>query len=129
MNITIGALAHVDAGKTSLAESILFLTKSISNKGRVDHEDAFLDYNSLEKQKGITIYNKEAKFNYQNNNYTYVDTPGHSDLAYEANRAIKILDCAILIISAIEDIPSDTIKQFNNLKKKSFDFIKKIVNL
>lgn len=116
MNITIGALAHVDAGKTSLAESILYFSNSISNKGRVDHEDAFLDYNTLEKQKGITIYNKEAKFTYKNNNYIYVDTPGHSDLAYEANRAIKILDCAILIVSAIEDIPSDTIKQFNNLK-------------
>lgn len=116
MNITIGALAHVDAGKTSLAESILYLTSSIQNKGRVDHEDAFLDYNPLEKQKGITIYNKEARFKYRDNNYIYVDTPGHNDLAYEANRAIKVLDCAILIISAIEDIPSDTIKQFKNLK-------------
>lgn len=115
MKITIGALAHVDAGKTSLSESILYLTSAIRNKGRVDHKNAFLDYNSLEKEKGITIFNKEARFSYKDNEYIYLDTPGHSDLQYEANRAINILDCAIIIISAIEEIPSDTIKMFTNL--------------
>ena len=123
MKITIGALAHVDAGKTSLADSILFLTNTINHKGRVDHQDSFFDYNPLEKTKGITIYNKEATFKYKDNEYIYLDTPGHSDLAYEANRSIKILDCAILIISAIEDIPSDTIKQFNNLKSYNIPII------
>lgn len=115
MKITIGALAHVDAGKTTLSESILYKTNSIRNKGRVDHKDTFLDYYKLEKEKGITIYNKQAIFTYKDKEYIYVDTPGHSDLAFETNRAISILDCAILIVSALEDIPTDTIKHFNNL--------------
>ena len=115
MNITIGALAHVDAGKTSLSESILFLTNQLKNKGKIDNKNTFLDYNTLEKLKGITIYNKEARFSYKDNDYIYVDTPGHNELSYESNRAIRVLDCAILIVSAIEQLPSDTIKQFNNL--------------
>ncbi|MDO4940602.1 MAG: NYN domain-containing protein [Erysipelotrichaceae bacterium] len=115
MKITIGALAHVDAGKTTLSESILYKTNTIRHKGRVDHNDSFLDFYKLEKEKGITIYNKQAIFSYKNKDYIYVDTPGHSDLVYETNRAISILDCAILIVSAIEQIPIDTIKQFNNL--------------
>lgn len=115
MKITIGALAHVDAGKTTLSESILYKTKAIRHKGRVDHSDSFLDFYRLEKEKGITIYNKQAIYKYKEKEYIYLDTPGHSDLAYETNRAISILDCAILIISAIEEIPIDTIKQFNNL--------------
>jgi len=116
MFVTIGALAHVDAGKTTLCESILYKTKAIASKGRVDHQDAFLDYNVLERQKGITIYNKEARFVYKDKDYIYLDTPGHSDLASIANQAIKVLDAAILIIAGNEDIPLDTIKQFNNLK-------------
>lgn len=123
MKITIGALAHVDAGKTTLSESILYLTGSIRNKGRVDHLDAFLDYNSLEKEKGITIYNKQALFTYKDKDYIYLDTPGHNDLAYEANRAISILDCAILIIDGNEDIPSDTIKLFNNLNEQNIPIL------
>lgn len=115
MKITIGALAHVDAGKTSLAETILYKTNTIRKIGRVDHKDSFLDFNNLEKEKGITVFNKQANFVYKDKEYIYLDTPGHSDLAYESNRAIKILDCAILIISAIDQIPSDTIAQFNNL--------------
>lgn len=115
MKITIGALAHVDAGKTTLSESILYKTNTIRHKGRVDHSDSFLDFYKLEKEKGITIYNKQAIYKYKDKEYIYLDTPGHSDLAYETNRAISILDCAILIISAIEEIPIDTIKQFNNL--------------
>lgn len=115
MKITIGALAHVDAGKTTLSESILFKTNVIRKKGRVDSKDSFLDYDSIEKEKGITIYNKLANFKYKDKEYIYIDTPGHSDLAYESNRAINILDCAILLVSAIEEIPVDTIKRFNSL--------------
>lgn len=115
MKITIGALAHVDAGKTTLSESILYKTNVLRKKGRVDNSDSFLDFNNIEKEKGITVYNKQASFNYKDKSYIYLDTPGHSDLDYESNRAISILDCAIIIISAIEDIPLDTIKKFNNL--------------
>jgi len=115
MKITIGALAHVDAGKTTLSESILYKTNVIRSKGRVDNKDSFLDYYNIEKQKGITVYNKQANFKYKNKDYIYIDTPGHNDLAYETSRALSILDVAILIVSAIDDIPSDTIKKFNNL--------------
>lgn len=115
MKITIGALAHVDAGKTTLSESILYKTNVIRNKGRVDNKDSFLDYSSIEKEKGITVFNKQASFKYKDNDFIYIDTPGHTDLDYESNRAIKILDCAILLISAIEEIPFDTIKKFNSL--------------
>lgn len=113
--ITLGALAHVDAGKTSLSESLLFKTNTIRNKGRVDNSNAFLDFNSIEKDRGITIYNKEARFNYHNTSYIYLDTPGHIDLKSETSRAIKVIDYAILIVSAIDPIFNDTIKTFNNL--------------
>ena len=114
MKITIGALAHVDAGKTSLAETILYKTNSIRTKGNIDNKDTFLDFNYLEKEKGITIYNKQANFVYKDSEYIYIDTPGHTDLTYETNRALNILDCAILILSSIEDIPIDSITKFNN---------------
>lgn len=115
MKLTIGALAHVDAGKTTLCESILYKTNALRKKGRVDNKDAFLDFNNIEKEKGITVFNKQANFKYKDNDYIYIDTPGHNDLEYESNRAVSILDCAIILISAIEDIPIDTIKKFNNL--------------
>lgn len=111
----IGALAHVDAGKTTLCEALLYKTNTIRNKGRVDHEDSFLDYNKEERNKGITIYNKEARFSYKDRNYIYLDTPGHNELRSESNRAIKVIDVALLIINGAEDIPSDTISLFDNL--------------
>ena len=113
--LIVGALAHVDAGKTTLCEAILYKTNTIRTKGRVDHQDAFLDYDSQEKEKGITIFNKEARFSYKNKEYIYLDTPGHNELRSESNRAIKVIDVALLIINAAEDIPSDTISLFNNL--------------
>ncbi len=112
----IGALAHVDAGKTSLAESFLYITSTLKNKGRVDHQDAFLDYNNQERLKGITIFNKEARFNYENREYIYVDTPGHDDFRYEANRSLKILDAAILIISALDANYVTTLPLFHSLE-------------
>lgn len=115
MKIIIGALAHVDAGKTTLAESILYKTNSLRKKGNIDNANCFLDFNEIEKQKGITIFNKQAQFKYKDKEYIYIDTPGHNDLAYESSRAINILDCAIVLISAIEDIPLDTINKFNYL--------------
>lgn len=121
--IIIGALAHVDAGKTTLCEAILYKTNTIKNKGRVDHSDAFLDFNSQEREKGITIYNKEARFSYKGKEYIYLDTPGHSELRQETNRAIKVIDIALLIINGAEDIPSDTISQFNNLINRQIPII------
>lgn len=93
--IVIGCLGHVDAGKTTLSEGLLYYTKSINSLGRVDHKDAFLDFNQLEKNKGITIFSKTARFNYEDTEFIYVDTPGHTELIDETNRTLKILDAAI----------------------------------
>ena len=123
MRTTIGAFAHVDAGKTTLSESILYKTNVIRNKGRVDNANSFLDYNSIEKEKGITVFNKLANFSYENHDYIYLDTPGHNDLGNESNRALDVIDCAIVLISAIEDIPTDTIKKFNELLKYNIPII------
>ena len=115
MKIVIGALAHVDAGKTTLAEAILYNTNTIRQMGRVDKADAFLDYNSIERQRGITVFNKEARFSYKDKDYIYFDTPGHSELSLEKQRAYNILDIALLIISAADGVTSDTVKTYNEL--------------
>lgn len=127
--IVIGALAHVDAGKTTLAESILFLTGITRNKGRVDNKDTFLDFNQIEKEKGITVFSKQAHFSNKEKEFVYLDTPGHNELAYETNRALKVLDAAILIVSAIENIQTDTIKKFldlNNYNIPIYIFVNKM---
>lgn len=115
MKTIIGALAHVDAGKTTLAEAILFNTSSINEMGRVDKADAFLDFNNLERKRGITIFNKEARFTYKNKDYIYFDTPGHSELSKEKERSLNVIDVALLIISATEGVTSDSIKTYNEL--------------
>ncbi|MBR4471875.1 MAG: NYN domain-containing protein [Erysipelotrichaceae bacterium] len=117
--IVIGAFAHVDAGKTTLSEAILHKCGAIRKIGRVDHEDSFLDFNTYERAKGITVFSKEARFSYQQKDYVYVDTPGHLDFAGEVNRSLKILDLAILIVDAGSSIPADTIRRFNHLKTLS----------
>ena len=110
--IIIGAYAHVDGGKTTLSESILHKCGVLKESGRVDHEDSFLDYNAFERQKGITVFAKEARFSYQNKDFIYVDTPGHLDFVGEVNRSFAILDAAILIIDGSAAIPADTIRRF-----------------
>ncbi|MBQ6217795.1 MAG: NYN domain-containing protein [Erysipelotrichaceae bacterium] len=114
--IIIGAYAHVDAGKTTLSEAMLHKCGAIRNIGRVDHEDSFLDYDSFERRKGITVYTKQARFSYKDKNYVYVDTPGHLDFAGEVERSYEILDAAILIIDASAPVPADTIRRFSYLK-------------
>ena len=99
-NITIGILAHVDAGKTTLTESILFKTGMIRSLGRVDHQDAFLDTEALEKKRGITIFSKMARFSAGEQNVTLLDTPGHVDFSPEMERTLRVLDYAVLVISA-----------------------------
>lgn len=112
----IGVYAHVDAGKTTLSEAILHHCGTTSRFGRVDHEDSFLDYDPYEREKGITVYTKEARFSYKEKDYIYIDTPGHLDFAGEVNRSFEILDLAILIIDASAPIPADTIRRFSHLK-------------
>lgn len=127
--IVIGALADVDAGKTTLAESLLYKSGMIRKKGRVDHKDTFLDFDKIEKEKGITLFNKEAFFKYDNQDFIYIDTPGHKDFIAERQRAFKILDYAILVVSAIEQNLTNTKIIYEELKRnkiKTFIFLNKM---
>ena len=104
----IGILAHVDAGKTTLAESMLYLTGSIRKLGRVDHKDAFLDTYELERARGITIFSKQAVFAYKDMEVTLLDTPGHVDFSAEMERTLQVLDYAILVISGSDGVQGHT---------------------
>ncbi len=104
--IVIGILAHVDAGKTTLSESLLYLTGQIRHLGRVDHQDAFLDYDKQERDRGITIFSKQANFQYKDTEFILVDTPGHVDFSSEMERTLQILDYAIVVISGLDGIQS-----------------------
>ena len=99
-HICVGLLAHVDAGKTTLAERILFLTGSVRKLGRVDHQDAFLDTDDMERARGITIFSKEARFSLGEFDVALLDTPGHVDFSAEMERTLQVLDYAVLVISA-----------------------------
>lgn len=107
-NICVGLLAHVDAGKTSLTESLLYNAKIIRKMGRVDHQNAYLDYDVQERERGITIYSKEVHFDYQDTHFCLIDTPGHVDFSSEMERCLSVLDYAILIISATDKVQSHT---------------------
>lgn len=106
--LSIGILAHVDAGKTTLSEAILYLCGKIKSLGRVDHKNTFFDNFELEKSRGITIFSKYTFFNWKNTSFTLIDTPGHVDFSPEMERTLQILDAAILIISATDGIQSHT---------------------
>lgn len=106
--LIIGILAHVDAGKTTLAESMLYQTGSIRKLGRVDHKDAFLDTYELERARGITIFSKQAEFTIKDIEVTLLDTPGHVDFSAEMERTLQVLDYAILVISGSEGIQGHT---------------------
>ena len=103
-NICVGLLAHVDAGKTTLSEALLFCTGSRRTLGRVDHGDAFLDTHALERARGITIFSKQALLHTEHLDITLLDTPGHVDFSSEAERVMPILDCAILVISGTDGV-------------------------
>ena len=104
--LTIGILAHVDAGKTTLSEALLYTSGNIRKLGRVDKRDAFLDTYTLEKERGITIFSKQAVLNTADTSITLIDTPGHADFSPEAERTLQILDGAILVISASDGVQS-----------------------
>ncbi len=106
--LTTGIMAHVDAGKTTLTEAMLFLTGNIRRLGRVDHGDAFLDTQELERERGITIYAKQAILRRGDLELTLVDTPGHVDFSAETERALQVLDCAILVVSAADGVQGHT---------------------
>ena len=93
--IALGILAHVDSGKTTLSEAMLYTAGEIRTLGRVDHRDAFLDTNEIEKDRGITIFSKQAVINLENTQITLLDTPGHVDFSAEMERTLQILDYAV----------------------------------
>ena len=125
----IGILAHVDAGKTTLSEAMLYITGTIRTLGRVDHGSAFLDTFALERQRGITIFSKQAKLDLPGGLHaTLLDTPGHVDFSAEMERTLDVLDCAVLVISAPAGVQSHTVTLWRLLRQKripTFVFINK----
>lgn len=116
--LTVGILAHVDAGKTTLSEAILYRGGALRTLGRVDHADAFLDTHSLERERGITIFNKQAVLTVNDTEITLVDTPGHVDFAAEAERTLQVLDCAILVISGPDGPQGHTLTLWRLLESR-----------
>lgn len=106
--LILGILAHVDAGKTTLSEALLFTAGAIKKAGRVDKKDAFLDNYELERERGITIFSKQAVFSYEDLRITLLDTPGHVDFSTEMERTLQVLDAAVLLISAADGVQSHT---------------------
>lgn len=115
--ICIGILAHVDAGKTTLSESILYLCGSIRRPGRVDHGDAFLDTYALERSRGITIFSKQAVLRLGDTAVTLLDTPGHVDFSAEMERTLQVLDYAVLVISGADGVQGHTRTLWNLLRR------------
>ena len=106
--LVVGILAHVDAGKTTLSEQILYKCGAIGKVGRVDHQNTFLDTHSLEKERGITIFSKQALFSLPDFEITLLDTPGHVDFSSEMERTLQVLDYAILVINGADGVQSHT---------------------
>ena len=111
----IGLLAHVDAGKTTLSEALLYVSGARRTLGRVDHADAFLDTHALERARGITIFSKQARLETAHRIVTLVDTPGHVDFSAEAERVLPVLDCAVLVIGG--QLQAHTLTLWNLLQR------------
>ena len=125
----LGLLAHVDAGKTTLSEALLYMAGARRTLGRVDHGDAFLDTHALERARGITIFSKQARFQTAHRDVTLVDTPGHVDFSAEAERTMPILDCAVLVISGTDGIQAHTLTLWRLLERyqvPTFLFVNKM---
>ena len=106
--LAVGILAHVDAGKTTLSEALLYTSGRIRTLGRVDHKNTYLDTNAVERERGITIFSKQARFSLADCEFILLDTPGHVDFSPEAERVLSLLDYAILLISAPDGVQSHT---------------------
>ena len=127
--LVIGILAHVDAGKTTLSEAMLYTSGAIRSLGRVDHQDAFLDTDSQERARGITIFSKQAEFEFGNMKVQLLDTPGHVDFSTEMERTLSVLDYAFLVISGKDGVQGHTSTLWKLLKKyniPTFLFINKM---
>ena len=115
--LAVGLLAHVDAGKTTLSEALLYCSGARRTRGRVDHGDAFLDSHAIERSRGITIFSKQALLETEQRVITLVDTPGHVDFSSEAERVLPVLDCAVLVISGTDGIQSHTLTLWQLLER------------
>ena len=127
--ICIGILAHVDAGKTTLSEALLYRAGAIRRLGRVDHQDAFLDTDAMERQRGITIFSKQAVLELGETRVTLLDTPGHVDFSAEMERTLQVLDCAVLVISGTDGVQGHTRTLWDLLERyqvPTFLFINKM---
>lgn len=127
--LSCGILAHVDAGKTTLSEAVLYRSGAIRKLGRVDHRDAFLDTDTIERERGITIFSKLASFTLGDLEITLVDTPGHVDFSAEMERALSVMDCAILVISGTDGVQAHTRTLWGLLKRyriPTFLFVNKM---
>ena len=127
--ICIGILAHVDAGKTTLSEALLYRAGAIRRLGRVDHQDAFLDTDDMERQRGITIFSKQAVLELGDTRVTLLDTPGHVDFSAEMERTLQVLDCAVLVISGTDGVQGHTRTLWDLLERyqvPTFLFINKM---
>ena len=126
---TFGIFAHVDTGKTTFSEQILYYGNAIKQRGRVDHQDAYLDHDAIERQRGITIYAEQATFTFNDNSYTIIDTPGHVDFSPEMERSIQALDYAVLLVDAVDGVEGHTETVWHLLKERNvptFIFINKM---
>ena len=115
--ITVGITAHVDSGKTTLAEALLYKSGTIRSAGRVDNKNSTLDTNSIERERGITIFSSQAEFSTENTRFTLLDTPGHADFSSEAERTLCVLDYAVLVISGSDGVQSHTMTIWKLLEK------------
>ena len=106
--LTLGILAHVDAGKTTLSEAMLYRSGTIRKPGRVDNKDAFLDNYEVERARGITVFSKQAVIDYRDLQITLLDTPGHVDFSAEMERTLQVLDAAVLVISGADGVQGHT---------------------
>ena len=123
MNLTLGVTAHVDAGKTTLCEQMLCRSGVIRTCGRVDHGDAFMDDDPMERARGITVFTEQAALEWHTDSgeplfVTLMDTPGHVDFSGEMERALSVLDAALLVVSCVEGVQSHTVTLFKLLRKK-----------
>ncbi len=127
--IAVGMLAHVDSGKTTLSEGLLFCSGKIKKLGRVDHKNSFLDTDKIERERGITIFSKQAVIDYKDTHITLLDTPGHVDFSAETERTLRILDYAVLVISATDGVQSHTEtlwKLLSHYEVPTFVFVNKM---
>ena len=127
--IAVGVLAHVDSGKTTLSEALMFRSGNLRRQGRVDRRDSFLDTYALERERGITIFSKQAIMPYRDACFTLIDTPGHVDFSAETERAMRVLDYAVLVISGTDGVQSHTLTLWKLLRRYNvpcFIFVNKM---